>query len=295
MLQIKDIDIRYTVEEDQKSASLEVVLRADAEGTAFLCAQLLAPDGGEADRILPVPVEERMDFCMQVSPVGLWDTESAKLYELVLELRDEKMQLLGTTARKVAFCRWEEKDGVRLLNGKQPRRRAVSAPDGFWKYTEEQLRSYLAKTRLAGYNTILARDARAGEKEELCREYGICLEEGAGAPEREDAADADFELSVMQQGVLIENRCVYTNASEYDLIYELLRGGRVIYRGRACADVPPGGERYVDLPYPQPKEAGEYLYRAALCLKRDAAWAKKGFEIAVGETVLSNAFRMEAG
>ena len=316
MLQIKRIEINTAVEENLAEASVEVRLWADAGQPAFLCAQLLSPDGGEADRILPVSVEEEMDFCMQISPVRLWNPEEAFLYDLVLELRDEKMQLLGTTAKKVGFYRWEEKDGARLLNGVRPVRRAFLAK-GWESLSGEELRAYLAEKRRAHYNTVVAKKADRA-KEEICLEYGICVEyensriehdalaeQAARAEYRaalagEDAnrtaraehapANPDFELSVTQQGVLIENHCVYANASQYDLAYSLIHNGKILMDGRKKADVPPGQGRFVELPYPALWEPGEYLYRAALLQKTDTAWAQKGFEEAAGETLILNAF-----
>lgn len=286
MLQIKKIEINTEVEENLAEASVEVRLWADAGQPAFLCAQLLSPDGGEADRILPMSVEEEMDFCMQVSPACLWNPEEASLYDLVLELRDEKMQLLGTTAKKVGFYRWEEKDGARLLNGVRPVRRAFLAKD--WEsLSGEELRAYLAEKRRAHYNTAVIKEADRA-KEEICLEYGICVEYAARAEHA--STNPDFELSVTQQGVLIENHCVYANASRYDLAYSLIHNGKILMEGRKKADVPPGQGRFVELPYPELREPGEYLYRAALLQKTDTAWAQKGFEEAAGETLILNAF-----
>ncbi len=346
MLQIKDIKIRAAVEENLQSAFLEVSLCAngeeDAEPPVFLCAQLLAADGSEADRILPVRLEQKLDFRLQAEPVHLWDMERAYLYDLVLELRDEKMQLLGCTVKKTAFYRWEEKDGVLYLNGKKPRLRVICAPDGWENYTEEQICAWLAEAKRNHYNAVAAADLTqiSEERKAMCLQYGIWpIESGQrGAynvrpieSEQHVAYDArltesgqhrkygvqpiesgqrgaydirpiektaeeptEFELSVMREGVLVENHCVYASTSEYLFTYSLSYGGKTVCEGCLETDVPPGMDRYVEVPYPAPEQTGEYTYRAALCLKKDMPWAQRGFEVAHGETVLYNMYETPA-
>ena len=110
-MQITDIDIRVWAEKEGEMGNLEVTMRCSAPGKGFVCAQLLSEEDQEEDRIFPVPVEEEIAFCMQVSPVRLWDTERAYLYKLALELRDEQMRLLGCTVKKLAFQRTEKEQG----------------------------------------------------------------------------------------------------------------------------------------------------------------------------------------
>ena len=292
--QITEIKIKNTVEGE--NGSLEVRIHARTGEPAFLCAQLLTADGREADRIFPVAVEAQMDFCMQAQPVQLWDAERVRLYDLVLELRDEKMQLLGSTVKKIAFRRWDAPD---ILNGKKIERRVKLA--GKWeRFGVKEIRNQLSQLKNAHYNTLRINRADASEAwRELCLEYGIYLEETGPLSPEENAhagqewlcgATTDFALNVTQQGVLIENHCVFANASEYELHYALLHEGKTVYQGNMEADVPPGSGRYVEIAYPAPLEAGEYCYRAALRLKRDTAWAKKGTELAAGETAVSNIY-----
>ena len=139
-VQISKIKIKSTIDDDFQTGNLEVILHANAEETVFLCAQLLDRNGAEVDRIFPIAVEREMDFCMQVTAVNLWNAESVYLYDLVMELRDEKMQLLGSTVKKIAFRRW---DTGYILNGKEPylREKKLDNPNS---YSEEQRRQKLS-------------------------------------------------------------------------------------------------------------------------------------------------------
>lgn len=335
-MQITDIDIHVQAEKEGQTGNVEVIMHCDTREKGFLCAQLLSEEGQEEDRIFPVPTEGEIDFCMQVSPVRLWDVERAYLYDLVLELRDEKMRLLGCTVKKIAFRRVEREQEKLWLNGQcvflrpwhctekelretleslqafrcfekkavcsreetQSRSAGVTPARG----PEMLLRYWLAAIRRGHYNALsIAWENTKVQGEqldrwqamlaELCPEYGLYYDEEAKS-EGVTAAPpgASFELNVTQEGVLLENRCSFINASEYELRYAIFRDGKTICKGSMCVDVPPKSGRYIELPFTVLQEAGEYIYRVSLHLKRDMPWAANGYEIAAGESLISNLF-----
>ena len=108
---------------------------------------------------------------------------------------------------------------------------------------------------------------------------------------RENEKNPDFQLQVIQTGVLIENRSTFVNASEYNIHYEILdSSGKKCSENELCTDVPAGTSKFVDIPFQCPAEPGEYRYQVSLCLKKDVIWAPKGYVIATTETKISNLY-----
>lgn len=328
-MQITHINVHAQAEKEGETGNLEVVMRCAAPEKGFVCAQLLSEEGQEEDRIFPVPTGEEIDFCMQVPAVRLWDMERAYLYDLLLELRDEQMRLLGCTVKKIVFRSAEKEQGQLWLNGQrislcpwvcteEEVRAVLEAPSGCpgtassrqlgaesagcpaaenCDCTERKLRCWLAAIKRGRYNALLLKPGQPAWRREmlaeLCPQYGLYYTEEAEtetAGTRTGGQDAGFELNVTQEGVLLENRCVFTNAAEYELRYGLFHEGKAICQGSLCADVPPGSGRYIELPFAVLHEAGEYVYRASLHLKKDMPWADRGYMIAVGESLISNLF-----
>ena len=316
---VKEIEIQTAVTEDFGVGSLEVTVRmesaqdskaayaeekgdVDKEGmqkaffirsekeTLYLWAQLNDPKGGEVDRIFPVPAEDEIQFCMQADAPVLWNAECPHLYDLVLELRDGENRLLGCTVKKIAFRRWEETDGALLLNGKEPRLRVFPCAE----VTAENLTA----CKLGFCNTIyIPREKRTAQAQESCLEYGVYLlteEADKKQKERNDTSERnpDFELNVVNQGVLIENKSTYINVNQYELYYSLRKEGadNFFSAGITAADIAAGASRYVELPFGRPNEPGNYIYRAALRLKEKTPWADQGAEIAVSESRIANLF-----
>lgn len=310
MIGFRNIVIRTTVEPDLKTGDLEVWAeayndrseKADSpdKGKIFLWAYLANEEGGEADRIFPISAEAQMQFCMRVENPHLWDAEECCLYDLNLELRDEENRLLGCAVKKIAFFRWEETDGMRRLNGKNVKfrlgpenaaqffRNCGEDDDEEWKTAAEHV---LGELKLSGGNALyIEKQYQSPALRELCLAYGVyLLDEMPSEGEIQKNEDHfGFELQVVEQGVLIENRNVFADANIYDLYYEILCGEKIVQCAVAQAKVAAGSSRFIELPFAKPKEPGVYRYRAALCLKRDTVWAKKGYEVAKAEAVISN-------
>jgi beta-galactosidase len=114
----------------------------------------------------------------------------------------------------------------------------------------------------------------------------------------------DFELTPRGAELVIRNKSLFTEASDYDLRLVLLRDGKEVWRTQQPApEVHPGASRTLPLSLPR-FGAGEYVLTASLVLRTPSRWAGTGFEIAFGqevwtaeeeETCASGAFQLSAG
>lgn len=89
--------------------------------------------------------------------------------------------------------------------------------------------------------------------------------------------------------VTLKNKYNFTDLSDYQLRYDVLRDGRRVETG--YVDIPsiaPGAEGTVTLPYTTATTGtgAEYVVHVALCLKEATPWAEKGYAQAEGETVV---------
>ncbi len=309
MIGFRDITIKMTVDADLQTGELEVGVWtpdvpqregcAPEAGQSFLWAYLADEEGNEADRIFPIEVQEQMQFCMRVEKPRLWDAERCCLYDLILEIRDENNEKLAETVKKTAFYRWERAGERWHLNGKEVRFalaqepfasfEKTAKPDG--KDVEAKVREALCAIKASGKNAVYAESKKGKNSlKELCLQYGIYLlfEYPQEAQLQAEGEEMGFALQVVEQGVLIENHNVFADARDYTLRFEIMREERMIWQDERTVPVPPGSSRFVELPCQMPKAAGRYRYRAALCLKKDTAWAKTGQEVAAGEAAVSN-------
>lgn len=273
----------------------------DAYTEPVLTACIIDRDGREMDRIFPLPLEEEIQFCMQVEEPQLWNAEDPYCYQLVLEVMEGEHLSLDRRVEPVAFCDWKITNGYTCINDKIVTFRAAAFPEG--TKDPERQRRFLAKMKRSWKNTLLVTpEERTEQLEKLCLEYGIyLLEDGKDADagalrarlelEQESDTNPDFQLQVVQTGVMIENRSTFINVSDYHLHYEITdASGRKCSENELCTDVPAGTSKYVDIPFERPSEPGEYLYRVVLCLKEDTPWAPKGYAVASAETKISNLY-----
>ena len=90
---------------------------------------------------------------------------------------------------------------------------------------------------------------------------------------------------VTEDGVLIRNRHMFLNTSEYDCIVTLARNGKTIAKDVLETDVPPLSQDAYKLPFDKQTRGGEYTATVSFLLKEDTAWAQRGFEVAFGQGV----------
>lgn len=277
------------------------LISQDAYENPVLAACIVDREGVEADRIFPLPLEKEMQFCMRVENPQLWNAEDPCCYQLVLEIMEGENFCQDRRVEPVAFRGWKIVEGQTCINDRLVSFRAAALPDGM--RDEDAIRKFLQKMKQSWQNTLLV---KAGEKnaqlEKSCLEYGIyLLEEGKDVDagwlrarldlERQEENNPDFSLQVVQTGVLIENKSTFVDASEYELHYEILdSSGKMWSEDELCTEVPAGTSKYVDIPFDRPTQPGEYIYRVSLRLKKDTAWAPKGYAIVSAETKISNLY-----
>lgn len=273
----------------------------DAYTEPVLTACIIDREGKEMDRIFPLPLEKEMQFCMRVEEPQLWNAEEPYCYQLVLEIVEGENFCQDRRVEPIAFSNWMIVNGQTCINGKLVSFRAVSLPEQI--KDETALQNFLRTMKQKFQNTLLVKSGeKSAQLKRWCLEYGIYLLEvgkdiDAGwlrarlDMEKEKKENPDFQLQVVQTGVLIENKSTFADASQYYLRCEILdAAGKVVWAEKLCTDVPAGSSKYVDIPFERPSEPGEYLYRAALCLKEDVPWAPKGYAIASAETKISNLY-----
>lgn len=96
---------------------------------------------------------------------------------------------------------------------------------------------------------------------------------------------SDVRLIPDRKGVWIQNDQLFASTERYEFICRLRREEEVLFETKLTAAVAPGQRRYVEIPFPEWKEAGEYLYEVTMHLAKDTLWAKAGYEIAFGQYV----------
>ncbi|KZS47198.1 beta-galactosidase subunit alpha [Paenibacillus glucanolyticus] len=118
-LRIEDFRVLTELDEEYRSAKLNVRLELEGTEPGSVQLHLLNGDGaevGSAQREVTHSVTEELDI--EITGPALWSAESPALYHLVIKLRDTQGQTLETVAQRVGFRSVEVKDGQLLVNGR---------------------------------------------------------------------------------------------------------------------------------------------------------------------------------
>lgn len=126
------------------------------------------------------PLKEELALEFALSQVNAWSAEQPNLYDLVIQVLDERGEVLEVIRQKVGFRIFEMKDGIMCLNGKRLIFRGVNrhefSPERGRAVTEEEM---LRDIRFMKRNNINAvRTCHYPNQSrwyELCDEYGIYL------------------------------------------------------------------------------------------------------------------------
>ncbi|WP_394526768.1 glycoside hydrolase family 2 TIM barrel-domain containing protein [Lacrimispora sp. JR3] len=93
----------------------------------------------------------------------------------------------------------------------------------------------------------------------------------------------DIRLVPDLKGVTIENRRMFTDTSDLEFVYMVLKDGEPVFQKCFYAAVNPFTSSHIDVDVPEFTEPGEYVSQVSALLKQDTLWAEAGFEIAFGE------------
>lgn len=95
----------------------------------------------------------------------------------------------------------------------------------------------------------------------------------------------DIRLIPDLKGVSIENRRLFTDTSDLEFVYAVLKDGEPVWQTCFNAAVKPLETRFAAVELPEFTEPGEYVCQVSALLKKDVLWADKGYEIAFGESI----------
>lgn len=97
----------------------------------------------------------------------------------------------------------------------------------------------------------------------------------------------NIKLLVSQYSVTVKNENLFTDTSDYDLVYSLLLDGVEIFTDRLCAVVAQLSEKSFAFTWPGDifYKNGEYVIHASLQLKTEKCWANVGHELSFGQFV----------
>ncbi len=93
-------------------------------------------------------------------------------------------------------------------------------------------------------------------------------------------------VSFEGEEILIRNRNLFTNTSEYDCVITVSREDKVAAEITGQFEVEPLSEKKFSLPLEIPSLKGEYVVTVSFLLKEDTLWANRGHEIAYGQRVV---------
>ena len=95
----------------------------------------------------------------------------------------------------------------------------------------------------------------------------------------------DIIIKPTDAGVIITNKMMFSNTSKYQFVYQLKQGKKVLQEGCFIADVKPGDSKEILIPW-LTKLDKEAVKTVSALLKDDQIWAKAGFEVAFGQTIV---------
>ena len=101
---------------------------------------------------------------------------------------------------------------------------------------------------------------------------------------------APLRLGCQKDGVLVENRRLFTGTDDLRFVWTLREDGLPVAEGQFTLDLPPGEKCFQPLDLP-PTGAGEGILECRAALMQDTLWAKAGHEVAFGQALIRPAER----
>ena len=106
---------------------------------------------------------------------------------------------------------------------------------------------------------------------------------------------APVRLTPDERGVKIENRNCFAGTEGYAFVYRMLKDGECVFERAVKTSVPPLGEKYIPLAWPETADSGEYVYEVSARLDERTLWAEPGYEVAFGQKAVKKEAKAEAG
>lgn len=99
------------------------------------------------------------------------------------------------------------------------------------------------------------------------------------------------EGNICGKSVYIKNNFVFSNLSEFDLIWTVEQNGQHIENGTLELSLEPEAEKMLLIPFSDPNPSvGEYTITLSARTKADSIWAQKGHEIAFGQFIIPTVY-----
>lgn len=95
----------------------------------------------------------------------------------------------------------------------------------------------------------------------------------------------NISVDIKPGKLIIKNKNLFVNTDAFDCVIRLARDGHPVCEKTESYAVAPLSEETFDLPTELASEPGEYTITVSFELKEDTKWAKKGHEVAFGQSV----------
>lgn len=118
---------------------------------------------------------------------------------------------------------------------------------------------------------------------------GIVYADRKASPKAQEVKKlyANVVLKAHREGVMIFNKNLFINTSDYILEYSLNLNGKEIFKDYIDTIVEPGEKKYVMLKFPEDNRKGEYSINVYLKLKNETLWAEAGYVISYDQFIYS--------
>lgn len=117
---------------------------------------------------------------------------------------------------------------------------------------------------------------------------GLVFADRTNTPKMQEvkACYQDFVLDVTETGITVTNRCMFTDAADYQLVARLYQDGWLEEELPLELQLAPGETVTLPLPFALPENGAHISVDAAMLLRRDTLWAEAGYEVAFGQMVI---------
>lgn len=239
----------------------------------------------ERDKSRPVHYE---NVCHDRKWGGTTDFES-RMYATVEMARE---YLVSNPEKPYLLCEYSHAMGNSCGNLSEYTALADEYPQycgGFiWDYIDQAL----VKKDPFGGETM----AYGGDFDDRPTDYNFCTDGVIYADRRPSPKMQEvkflYQPYVIQpdlKGAVVRSKALFTDGSQYDLVWKLEREGREIKRIRQPFLLEPGSESHIFVPGAQesiPEKEGEYVITVSLVLAKDNKYGKAGGEACFGQSVL---------